>query len=203
MNIIKHVTRSLVENVYIVSIDKICFIVDPGYDFEGIREIIDENNLKPKFIILTHGHGDHIGSADDLRRLYDIPIYACIDEKELLLDPSKNLTDMMYGEISLTADYYFKDSDEIEFLDKNLKIIQTPGHTKGGVCILIENHLFTGDTLFAGSVGRSDLPTSDYDMLMNSVNNKLMKLNDDIIIHPGHNSDSTIGQERVNNPFIS
>lgn len=203
MNIIKHVTRSLVENVYIVAIDKFCFIVDPGYDFQGIKDIIDSNGLTPKFIILTHGHGDHIGSVEDLRKLYDIPVYAHEEEKELLREPSMNLSNVMYGDISLEADSYFKDTDKIEFMNRELEIIHTPGHTQGGVCILLDNHLFTGDTLFAGSIGRTDLPTSDYDKLMDSINNRLMLLDDEIIIHPGHNSDSTIGKERSSNPFIS
>lgn len=203
MNIIKHVTRSLVENIYIVEINKKCFIVDPGYDFEGVVEIIETNKFKPEFIILTHGHGDHIGSAKELKEKYNIPIYAHLEEKELLNDPRLNLSYTMYGEISLEADRYLVEEDSIDFEGKKLKLFYTPGHTKGGMCILIDNHLFTGDTLFANSIGRSDFPTGDYEELINSIESKLLVLDDEIIVHPGHNSDSTIGSERINNPFLS
>ncbi len=203
MEIIQHVTRSLVENVYIVKENNSCFVVDPGYDFEGIKNIIKENSLEPKFIILTHGHGDHIGSVQKIKDLYNIPVYAHEEEKELLEKPELNLSSSMYGNISIKADYYLKDNDEVKFEGSTLKVIHTPGHTKGGMCILLNNNLFTGDTLFAGSIGRSDFPTGNYDELINSVNNKLMILDDDIVVYPGHNSATTIGRERVNNPYVS
>lgn len=202
MEIIKYVTRSLVENVYIVIENEKCFIVDPGYDFKGIQGILKERKLKPEFIILTHGHGDHIGSVKELKEYYNIPVYAHIEEKELLNSPQLNLSNQMYGDISLEADYYVKDGDIINFENNELKIIHTPGHTQGGMCILMGQHIFTGDTIFAGSVGRTDLPTSNFEKLNESLN-KLMLLDDDLIIHPGHNSDSTIGRERISNPFIS
>ncbi|QQK07800.1 MBL fold metallo-hydrolase [Miniphocaeibacter halophilus] len=202
MEIIKYVTRSLVENVYIVVENENCFIIDPGYDFNGIKNILEERNLKPKFIILTHGHADHIGSVEELKKLYNIPIYAHIEEKDLLNSPELNLSSQMYGDISLEADHYVKEGDIINFENNELKIIHTPGHTQGGMCILMDGHIFTGDTIFAGSVGRTDLPTSNFEELKKSLN-KLMLLDDDLIIHPGHNSDSTIGRERISNPFIS
>ena len=203
MNIIKNVTRSLVENIYIVEKDKSCFIVDPGYDFEGIKDIIQKNNYKPEFIILTHGHGDHIGSVKELSSLYNIPVYAHKAEKDLLNDPNLNLSSSMYGNISLDADFYIEETNKICIKGFSLKIIHTPGHTAGSICILIDNHLFTGDTLFKNAIGRWDLPTGNYDDLMNSLKNKIMLLNDDIIIYPGHNSNSTIGDERINNPYLS
>ncbi|WP_099203023.1 MBL fold metallo-hydrolase [Miniphocaeibacter massiliensis] len=203
MEIIKYTTRSLVENVYIVKENDNCFIVDPGYGVEYIKEIIEENKVIPKFIILTHGHGDHIGSVKELKNIYNIPVYAHEKEKELLNNPVLNLSSSMYEDISIDADYYIKEGDLLEFENHTLKIIHTPGHTKGGICILLEKDLFTGDTLFANSIGRSDLPTGNYNELLESINNKLMNLDDDIVIHPGHNSDTTIGQERISNPFIS
>ena len=202
MNIIKHTTRSLVENVYIVEKNKACFVIDPGFDFDGIKKILEENGLNLQFIILTHGHGDHIGSVKELKSLYNVPIYAHKLEEKLLNDPNMNLSSAMYGDISIEADYYLEEG-HINIKGFDLNIIHTPGHTAGGICILIDGHIFTGDTLFHNAIGRWDLPTSNYDDLIYSLKNKLMCLNDDIIIHPGHNSDSTIGRERINNPYLS
>lgn len=203
MNIIKHETRSLVENVYIVEENKNCFIIDPGYGFEDIKNIIEKNNLNVEFIILTHGHGDHIGSVKELKQLYNVPVYANINEKELLKDSTLNLSEAMYGKISIIADKYLNENSNLSFHKHKIELIDTPGHTEGGMCILIENHLFSGDTLFWHSVGRWDLATGNHEKLLDSINNKLMKLDDKLIVHPGHGRDTTIGEERINNPFIN
>jgi glyoxylase-like metal-dependent hydrolase (beta-lactamase superfamily II) len=121
----------------------------------------------------------------------------------MLVAGSKNLSSIMaMGTITIKPDKLLKDGDKIEFGGLKAKIIHTPGHTPGGICIMIEDNIFTGDTLFAGSIGRTDLLGGDYDKIIKSIKEKLMNYSDNIKIHPGHGTPSTIGRERVSNPFL-
>ncbi|WP_300409693.1 MBL fold metallo-hydrolase [Lagierella sp.] len=201
MEIIKLETRRLIENIYVLLKGKNCIIIDPGYELEALTDLIVNRDLKVEKILLTHGHGDHIAACEGLREKFNIPIYAHEKEKELLLDPDLNLSSSMYGNISLKADFYVNEDTVLDFQGEEINFIYTPGHTIGSQCIKIGNYLFTGDTLFRNSVGRSDLPTSDSEALKKSLE-KLKSLDDSIVVYPGHNSESTIGSEKKYNPFM-
>lgn len=161
-------------NCYIVyDENKNGFIVDPGGDFSDIDASLNDLGVHLKFILLTHGHGDHIGAVKPFIEKYKIPIYASALEKELLANPEINLTKRMpSAEISITDYIEVNDGDVIENSGFSIEVFMTPGHTAGSVCYKAEDNLFTGDTLFMGSIGRSDLPTSSTDDLMLSLKEK-------------------------------
>lgn len=149
-------------------------VVDPGGDIEIILGKIEENNLSIKYIVLTHGHGDHLGGgAKKLKEKLNVPVLVHEEDEELVKDANKNLSIIMdFGPVDFNPDILLKDGDAIEFGDLKAKVIHTPGHTRGGICLKINNHLFTGDTLFKGSIGRTDLLGGDYDNIINSIKEK-------------------------------
>ena len=186
-----------------------CVIVDPGfYGPEERREFFDYINaggLKPEAILLTHCHIDHIWGAKETQDAFRIPLYMGPENKELFKS-----FDRMTSRMGVNApDYDFdvtevRDNDIIEAAGFRFKVITTPGHSPGGVCYLEENEkiMFTGDTLFAGTIGRTDLQFGEYDDLIRSVMEKLIWLEPDTAIYPGHGPSSTIGVERTSNPFL-
>lgn len=178
-------------------------IVDPGGDADSIIDYIKRENLNIDKIILTHGHGDHIGGVIELKEKLGAKVMIHKDDVELLKDGSKNLsTTMSMGAIEIQPDIELNDGDIIEFGEFKAEVIHTPGHTKGGICLKIEDKLITGDTLFVGSVGRTDLLGGDHNKLIKSIKEKLMILPDEIEVLPGHGGSSTIGHERKSNPFL-
>lgn len=178
-------------------------IVDPGGDADSIIDYIKRENLNIDKIILTHGHGDHIGGVIELKEKLGAKVMIHKDDVELLKDGSKNLsTTMSMGAIEIEPDIELNDGDIIEFGEFKAKVIHTPGHTKGGICLKIEDKLITGDTLFVGSVGRTDLVGGNHSKLIESIKEKLMILPDEIEVLPGHGGSSTIGYERKSNPFL-
>lgn len=193
------------ENVYIYydeqSLD--ACIIDPGGSFEKIREFVNSKKLKVKSVILTHGHADHIGALQEIIDHYkDIEVIAAKREKKILNSPAYNLT-INFGmkNTSFEATRYVEDVDTYQIGGKTLKFIVTPGHTSGSMCVFDGDIMFTGDTLFEGSIGRTDLPTGSYQEMENSLK-KLSQMNEDIIILPGHGEQSSIGQEKKYNPFL-
>lgn len=205
MNIFKIPAGIYAANCYIVFSDdtKAGIIVDPGGDVGDLTKFINENNIDLKYIVLTHGHGDHIGGITELKNKYNIPLLIHEDDKEMLEDGNKNLSNTMaMGAIELAPDRLLKDNDIIEFGELTALVIHTPGHTKGGICLKIEDNLITGDTLFKGSIGRTDLFGGNYDDLLKSILTKLIVLPDETIVLPGHGQSSTIKSERLSNPFL-
>lgn len=179
------------------------FIIDPGGDFEDIVKRIEKADFKPEFILLTHGHGDHIGAVLELKEKYGIDLYCHEDETELLYDPKKNLSQRMpMGPVSLEADHTFTDQEILFPESYNIKVIHTPGHTDGSVCFLMNKDLFSGDTLFKGSVGRTDLFAGSKQKLDKSLMEKIYTLEDNITVHSGHGGESSIGYEKKTNPFL-
>jgi len=192
-------------NCYIVADEESeeAAVVDPGGESENIYKLLNEMGKKCVYIILTHGHMDHIGGVVKLKELTGARIVIHEKDDEMIKDPSLNLSISGYGEkISFSGDILVSDGDEIKIGLTLVKIIHTPGHTLGGISLLIENHLFSGDTLFERSIGRTDLYGGDYEMIIKSIKNKLFKLDKDIIVHPGHGGDTTLEIEMSKNPFL-
>ena len=159
---------------------------------------------RPQAILLTHGHFDHIGAANEVREHYGIKIYASCDEEKLLASPARNLSNAYGMSLRVTADVLHNDGDILELAGLKIKAIHTPGHTAGGTCYYIESDktLMSGDTLFAGSVGRTDYPTASSAAMMESLHDKLCMLPDDTDVYPGHGEFTTIGYEKQNNQFM-
>ena len=198
--VIRYVAGAYRTNVYLVYEEesKAAFIVDPGYEFQKIYDDIKRLELDPQYIILTHGHGDHTGGIDLLKKTYpDIKLVASLKERKFLYN-----RDMSMGKGGIKADMEVSDGDELKVGDIELKFISTPGHTPGGMCILMDGVLFSGDTLFRMSVGRTDMAGGDEETLLSSIKEKLMTLPDETVVLPGHMDETTIGIERRYNPFV-
>jgi len=179
-------------------------VIDPGASADQLAKKICQEKLTPIAILLTHGHFDHIGAANEVREHYGIKIYASCDEEKLLASPARNLSNAYGMSLRVTADVLHNDGDILELAGLKIKAIHTPGHTAGGTCYYIESDktLMSGDTLFAGSVGRTDYPTASSAAMMESLHDKLCKLPDDTDVYPGHGEFTTIGYEKQNNPFM-
>ena len=199
-------------NVYLVFYNGNCLIIDPSDEAERIVACIEERKAKPLAILLTHGHFDHIMAAPALAKKYGIKIYAGEADRQLLEDAGLNLATRFLGEdFMLEADEYVKGGDEIEFEGFKLKVLYTPGHTVGSVSFYTEDladneafkkAAFTGDTLFAGSVGRVDLPTGNEDTMRRTLNEVIKKLPSDTVVFPGHGAATTIEREIMHNPYL-
>lgn len=178
-------------------------IIDPGYNGKEFIEILNKKNLKLKYIILTHGHGDHIGGVAELLSVLKTELLIHKDDEEMLTDKIKSGTVMIgYPDVNVSATVFIKDGDELTLGNEKLTVIHTPGHTKGGVSILTGNKLFVGDTLFNGSVGRTDFPGGSFEELKDSIQNKLFTLSEDVIVYPGHGGATTIKKEKNSNPYV-
>jgi glyoxylase-like metal-dependent hydrolase (beta-lactamase superfamily II) len=195
-------------NCFVVHADnsKDCWIVDCGFEPAALLDYITDNNLKPVRIVLTHAHVDHIGSLEHIHDLWpDVPILIHEDEQEFLSNPVHNLS-AFTGQpiIAPAATKLLKHGDILSFNDQEFEIRHTPGHSPGGIALIhhASNQAIVGDALFAGSIGRTDFPTSDVHQLMESIHTQLMSLPDDMKIYPGHGPTSTIGRERQTNPFL-
>ena len=178
-------------------------LIDPGDDYNLICNQIDKNNLIPVAIINTHAHLDHIGAVSKLKQIYGIPFYLHEDEA-LILDTYKDTCDFFGIEEreKPEVDIWLKDDREILINNFKIKLFHTPGHTPGGICIKVDNHLFVGDTIFHGSVGRTDLPGGNWKKLESSLINLVKSMDPDIILHSGHGPDTTLVNEIEKNPFL-
>ena len=182
------------------------FVIDPGDEEDRIVDAVAEAGCQPKAILLTHGHLDHIGAIEPLRDRYDIPVMIGKGEERLLSDPAANGS-AAYG-MPMTAppaDRLLADEDLVVFGAVSLRVLATPGHSPAGVCYLDESNgwLFCGDTLFKQSIGRTDLYGASLEKLMNSIRTRILTLPDGVICYPGHGPETTVGAERVNNPFLT
>lgn len=198
MKIEKLILGGYMENCYIVYDEKTLkgFIVDPGDEGNLIKNYIEGNNIKLEFILLTHGHIDHVGASDFISKAFNLPVYISKTDMEYI-----NRGEMVFGKIK-EPDFYLSGGDIIDFNGKDIKVIETPGHSEGHVSFLLDNHLFSGDVLFENSIGRFDLPGGNYNTLINTIKNKIVVLPDDTIVYTGHGNITTVGKEKRNNPFL-
>jgi len=178
-------------------------VVDPGDDADRILMELSKLELKVKYLVNTHGHFDHVGANKRMKETTGADIAIHPDDEIMLGELSQSAS--MFGlsaENSPPADILLNDGDELAFGEISLKVIHTPGHSKGGICLYTPGHLFAGDTLFKGSIGRTDLPGGDYDTLIASIKTKLLGIDDDTIVYTGHGPETSIGDEKRMNPFL-
>jgi glyoxylase-like metal-dependent hydrolase (beta-lactamase superfamily II) len=191
-------------NCYILGDNGEGVVIDPGVEAGEILGAAEKNSLKVKYIILTHTHIDHICYMDELRDLTGAKVAVHKADSDTFSNPVLNGSVLMGQNISFKdADIFLKEGDVLEVGSLKLNIIHTPGHTPGGICIKVDNNIFTGDTLFRLSIGRTDLGRGSYEELINSIKSRLMILDDNVKVYPGHNEPTTIGFERKNNPFLT
>lgn len=197
-------------NCYIVGCKrtKEGLVIDPGADGEKILKTVKKNNLNIKYIINTHAHIDHIGANKHLKEALNAEI--CMHEEDIkfLKDSSLNLSDFAPPGSQdeflpfPKPDIALNDGFQLNIGNLKASILHTPGHTPGGISIVINNCVFTGDTLFLESIGNTSFPLSDYNLVINSIKNKLLTLPDDFIVYPGHGRPTTIGKEKRENPYL-
>ncbi len=181
---------------------KECIVFDPAAEAEVLKEIFDDPSFRLQAIFLTHGHYDHIGAVKELKDTYGVPVYASKEENEQVLGRLEvNLSAMFGRPMTLQADQVLRDGEKVEIIGTTLTCILTPGHTAGGMCYYNEElqSVIAGDTLFCESVGRTDFPTGNGAVLMNSIHEKLFMLPDETKVFPGHMDSTTIAWEKENN----
>jgi len=194
-------------NAYILSQSNgNCLIFDPGDEAERFIHYIEQKGYTPVAILLTHAHFDHIGAVDAVRNRWNIPVYIHHEEKEWLGDPLQNGSHFFVGEgIRVKqADVIIKNEETIEIAGFKLQVMETPGHSPGSVSYYCEEveAVFSGDALFAGSIGRTDLPGGNYEQLLRSIHDKLLQLPEETTVLSGHGPETTIGREMDSNPFL-
>jgi glyoxylase-like metal-dependent hydrolase (beta-lactamase superfamily II) len=196
---------TLQTNCYIVYDNKTkeCYIIDPGAEGEKIISFIREKKLKPIGIINTHGHIDHIGANRKIKKEFNIPLM--IHSKDgSFLTGKQNLffSFFLNSQSSPPADLFIEEGQKLRIGDCFLEVIHTPGHTPGSISLKSNGFVISGDTLFAGGVGRTDLPGGSWELLLKSIKTKLFSLPEDLIVLPGHGDLTTIKEEKEKNPFV-
>lgn len=204
MIIRKLVVGPLASNCYIVGSESTSegMIIDPADEAENILKTVQTLGLKIKVIVLTHGHPDHVGALKPVKEATGAEVAAHSDDAEWIQNQPLS---MVFGPAYPppdAPDRLLHEGDVIDIGDLSFSIIHTPGHSPGGICLLGQGVLFSGDTLFNSGIGRYDLPGGDYDQLIDSLQTKLMPLPAETIVHPGHGPETTIGAERQSNPFL-
>lgn len=192
-------------NCYLIADEnsKLAAAIDPGGDPQVVIEEIDKQRFLLKWIILTHGHGDHIGGVKKLQETTDAKLLIHERDKDMLTSAHKNLSVFMGQGITLPpADQVLQGGEELELGDISIEIIHTPGHTPGSISLKVDNMIFTGDTLFEGSVGRTDFPGGSHKELIDLIKGKLFPLGDHITVYPGHGPATNIKSEKATNPFL-
>lgn len=204
--VLRYIVGPVCTNCYLLVNHKTgeLLVVDPGDQAQLIEKRIEKTGAKPVAILLTHGHFDHAGAAEELADKYQISIYAHEAERETLEDPGLNLCGMIGEHKVYRADIFVKDEEVLNLAGFSIRVFFTPGHTIGGCCYYIvdEKILFSGDTLFQESVGRTDFPRGSASDLIRAIREKLMPLPDDVTVYTGHDESTLIGYERMHNPYL-
>lgn len=178
-------------------------VIDPGDEGEKILSVIKKHGIKVEAIFITHGHSDHIMGLSEVREATGAKVYISEADSHMLSQPGSNLSAFMGKSKTFSqADEFFTDNEELVAAGMTFKILATPGHTPGGVCILTGDVVFCGDTVFAESIGRTDLPGGSYEDIIKSIKNKILPLADNVQLLPGHGPATTVGWERRRNPFL-
>jgi glyoxylase-like metal-dependent hydrolase (beta-lactamase superfamily II) len=202
---IKAIVNDFTENTYIINEKAEAYIIDPGTNYLEIKEYIDKKNFQVVGILLTHGHFDHIVAVNSIVKEYNTKIFVHEKERDFLFDPNLNLSGLTYERFIIknkSAVITFKENDKLKLGNEPIRIIETPGHTRGSVCFKYKNYLFSGDTLFKGTIGRTDLPTSNTLDIQKSLRKIIRICRDNTIVYPGHGHFTTILNEKYENPFM-
>ncbi len=202
---IKAIVNDFTENTYIINEKAEAYIIDPGTNYLEIKEYIDKKNFQVVGILLTHGHFDHIVAVNSIVKEYNTKIFIHELERDFLFDPNLNLSGLTYERFIIknkSAVITFKENDKLKLGNEPIRIIETPGHTRGSVCFKYKNYLFSGDTLFKGTIGRTDLPTSNTLDIQKSLRKIIHICRDNTIVYPGHGHFTTILTEKEENPFM-
>lgn len=205
MNIHKIITGPVQENCYILDFNGFALVIDPGDDAEKIIQKIVELDTQPLAILLTHAHFDHIGALDDVADKYNLSVYIHQAEEKALLDPDFNLSAISGRPFTTQpADKIIYSEGNQQIGPFSFEIRHTPGHSPGSLSYVFHDFqvVFGGDTLFKGSIGRTDLPEGDHETLLSSIKDKLLKLNHNFTVYPGHGMKTTIINEKETNPFL-
>lgn len=206
MKVEKLVVGEMQANCYLAwdEQSKEAVVIDPGGDADTIVDAISRNSLKVIHIIDTHAHVDHVGANDLIRQKTEASLFIHSADVSLLQDLELNLSQMLGREKNfLPPTGVLEDKDKLKLKGFDLEVLHTPGHTPGSVCLYGDGRLFSGDTLFAGGVGRTDLPGGNFKQLKDSLEHKILKLSDKVVVYPGHGPNTTIGKERRDNPFLT
>ena len=205
MIIEKVVVGPFATNCYIVGDEstKEGIIIDPGDEAKKILERVNELGLDIKLILLTHGHIDHAGALKEVKEATNAEVAVHIDDANFERYQSSGLVLGLFYPRPHTPDRLLKDGDTLDIAGMRFDVLHTPGHTAGGICLLRDGVIFSGDTLFNCSIGRSDLPGGNHSQLLESIRSRLLVLDDDTVVYPGHGDDTTIAAERKSNPFLS
>jgi len=208
MRIEQYIVGPVMTNCYFAINDETneVLVVDPGAAGKPLCNKIEEEGLKPAAVLLTHGHFDHAAAAEEVADHFGVKIYVHEAEEETMADPMINLSGAMGGNSkSYRGDVWVREGDVLDLAGFKIKVFHTPGHTAGGCCYYIEEAgvLFSGDSLFNGSIGRTDFPGGSEATLVRNIKEKLLKLPDETGVYPGHNETTTIQAEKIYNPFIT
>jgi glyoxylase-like metal-dependent hydrolase (beta-lactamase superfamily II) len=177
-------------------------IIDPGAEARAILELVAREKVKIQYIINTHGHIDHVGANEEVRQALDVPLLVHEADGEMCKKPHASLSAFV-GKLRLAApDRLLNDGEKITVGNLTIEVIATPGHTRGSVSLFAGGALFTGDTLFAGSIGRTDFPGGSFEQIIRSIKERLLIFPDDTPVYPGHGPRTTIGEEKKYNPFL-
>ncbi len=202
-------TFEIAANTYVISDDQSkCVVIDPGQEDKEVVNYIKDNRLSLSAILLTHGHFDHIRGVDMLVKEFHVPVYIHKNDRDFLYDSHLNGSDRFSRkDITVSKEVEIReivDESPLNFLSIPIQVIETPFHTPGSICFYFkeENTLFSGDTLFFESIGRSDFPRADPSLIPSSLA-KLMSLKDETVVYPGHMNKTTIGHEKKQNPFVN
>lgn len=192
-------------NCYIVADEASgeALIIDPGSEADKVEDLLTKNQLTPIKVLLTHGHHDHTGAVQAIIDKYHIPLAISAADKPMLTDPQLSLGSYMGGAAAISAvPELLQEGDQVACGSLSFKVLATPGHTEGGICFYGEGIVIAGDTLFQGSIGRTDFPGGSFEVLEKSIQDKLYTLPEDTVVYPGHGPETTIRQEKLSNPFV-
>ena len=200
------VVGNVFTNCYVIGCEetRIGAIIDPGGNPEKILSLVKTVGINPRYIINTHGHADHIEANGEMKEAFGAQIYIHRSDGPMLTEPEKNLS-VFFGPAVLSppADRFLSEGDKMTIGRIALNVLHTPGHSPGGISLVGDGFVLTGDALFAGSIGRTDFPGASYDQLIESIRSKLLTLDEATKVFSGHGPESTIGWEKTHNPFLN